>query len=610
MLPFMNDNPIVYLTKTMWRFARGNRSRVVLYVGLFVVANTVSLLQPLAVAKALNTIQADGISPHTLPTILLWLFLLPILDFVFWAFHGPARVLEMENAFLVRSNYKEHLLSGTLTLPLEWHTDRHSGDTIDKIEKGTRALYQFTENGFQLIQAVAKFTGSLVALIIFDWSSLVMVGIVVSLVLYLVVLFDRRLVPQYHQLNQLENKISEKIYDALSNISTVVILRVERLIERDIVKALLKPLALFRKNIRINEWKWFTASMGAGSLQFLVLGLFLVLSVSHGKEVLVGTVFALFSYTNRINDVFFTVAYLYSDIVRERASVANAEEISRSFPTQKDEESKTLHQWENCRIHHLSFSYDSTHEQQHLRDIEIGWRRGEKIAVIGESGSGKTTFLKIIRGLYTPNAGIVELDGKALPNGFVSMSEDIALIPQDPEIFATTIRENITMGLDHSDEDVVRYATLARFTSVLKRLPRGLDSSVVEKGVNLSGGEKQRLALARGLLASEEKSILLLDESTSSVDAGNEMAIYENIFSHYRDKTIIASIHRLHLLQMFDIIYVFDQGSIVARGAFQELLNTSPCLLGSGNSTRKRAGVDRMIKKCQDSLLVSITFFS
>jgi ABC-type multidrug transport system fused ATPase/permease subunit len=573
----MSKNPIFYLTKTMWRFAQGNRPRVILYVALFVGANLISLLQPLAVAKALNIIQTQGINEATLSSILLWLLLLPTLDCIFWALHGPARVLEMRNAFLVRANYKQYLLSGTLKLPLEWHTDHHSGDTIDKVEKGTRALYQFSENGFQIIQAAAKFFGSLIALALFDWSSLIIVALIVSGVFYLVVLFDRRLVPQYRVLNHFENKISAKIYDALSNISTVVILRVEQLIERDIMQAIKKPLVLFTKNIRLNEWKWFSASMGAGSLQFLVLGLFITLTVYRGEEVLVGTIFALFSYTNRINDVFFAFAYLYSDIVRQRESVKNAEEIAQVFPTSIDQESQRLHQWNMCRVHHLHFSYDATRQdRQHLNDIEMSWRRGEKIAVIGESGSGKTTFLKIIRGLYTPSSGVVELDGKALSNGFVSMSEDIALIPQEPEIFATTIRDNITMGLDRTEEDILRYVALARFASVVKRLPHGLDSSVVEKGVNLSGGEKQRLALARGLMASEEKSILLLDESTSSVDASNELAIYEHIFEVYKDKTIIASIHRLHLLQMFDMIYVFDGGSIVAHGSFHKLLETSP----------------------------------
>lgn len=572
----MLDNPIIYLTKTAWRFAVGNRRSVVVYVTFFSLANGLSLLQPIVMAAILNTIQQHGVQAGNVWHLIGLMALLPLLDLAFWGFHGPARVLEMKNAFLVQANYRQYLLSGVMALPMEWHTDHHSGDTIDKVEKGSRALYKFTEHGFQIIESIVRFFGSLIALAIFNLNAIYLVLLVVVLAIRTILIFDRKLIPQYRELNWADNRIAAKVYDALSNISTVIILRVEKLIERDIVKAIMKPFSLYSQNIKLNEWKWFSASMSAGLLQFFVLGMYIVLAVQQGNIVLSGTLFALFTYTNRINDVFFTFAYMYNDIVRERAAVANAEEIAAAFPIHADSEAQTLHQWSTCHIQGLNFSYQqSTEPTLQLVNISLSWKRGEKIAVIGESGSGKTTFLKLIRGLHTPQSGIVSLDGKSLAHGFASMSEDIALIPQDPEIFATTIRDNVTMGVERTDAEVLEYMRLARFDSVLARLPRGLDSSVVEKGVNLSGGEKQRLALTRGLMASADKSLLLLDESTSSVDASNEIDIYEQIFTNYRDKTIIASIHRLHLLRMFDTIYLFEKGAIVARGSFDELLRTS-----------------------------------
>lgn len=572
----MWDNPIFYLTRIAWRFSRENQRQFVLYGVFFVVSNLLSLCQPMVIAYLLNLIQTEGVRSGNIVQLLALMAVLPLLDFFTWCFHGPARVMERKNAFLVKANFRKHLLSGTMALPMEWHVDHHSGDTIDKIEKGSNAVYQFTEHGFLIIEAIVRTVGSLVALALFDLNAIWVVALLGFIAIRIILVFDKRLVPQYRSLNTAENKIAAKVYDALSNISTVIILRVEHLIERDLVKAIWKPFGLYMRNSQLNEWKWFSASLSAGLLQFMVLSLYAVLAVYRGDALLAGTLFALFTYTNRINDVFFTFAYLYNDIVRQRTAVMNAEEISVAFPEDVDQESMTPHQWETCHVHHLSFSYSASgRTKQQLSNVELSWRRGEKIAVIGESGSGKTTFLKIVRGLHTPSTGVVELDGRPLKNGFVSMSEDIALIPQDPEIFATTIRDNITMGVDHSDEEILKYAEQARFASVIGRLPRGLDSSIVEKGVNLSGGEKQRLALARGLLASEEKSILLLDESTSSVDATNESAIYEQIFETYRDKTVIASIHRLHLLQMFDMIYMFEHGVIVAQGSFAELLKSS-----------------------------------
>lgn len=560
----------------MWRFSEGNRFQVVLFVILLVIANIISLLEPLIVAKILNSVQERGVTTADLPTygILLSLFILQVV--AFWIFHGPARVIETRNSFLVRAKYKKYLLDGTIGLPLEWHTDHHSGDTIDKIEKGTSALYRFSEQTFMFIQAAVRFVGSLIALAIFNFSTLFIVILITFLTIRIIIQFDKSLVVQYRKLNKAENKISARVYDIISNISTVIILRVEKLLSATLQKNIMQPFGLFMRNTRLNEWKWFTAALVSGTMISLVLGFYGYTAFMNGETILVGTLFALYSYTNHINEIFFNFAYLYSDTVRWRTNIQNAEELSSNFRDTANKE-KVSSLWKTCDIKDLSFSYyTEDNANLHLDNISLEIKRGEKIAVIGESGSGKTTFLKVIRGLYTPGAVTVYLDNHKLEEGFASMENDIALIPQDPEVFNTTIRENITMGIERSEADVRKFMDLANFGSVVDKLPHGLKSSVVEKGVNLSGGEKQRLALVRGLMASEDKSLILLDESTSSVDAQNEIAIYEKIFDTYKDKTIIASIHKLHLLRMFDTIYLFDRGTIKASGSFNQLLEISP----------------------------------
>ena len=570
------NNPIFFLARKMWQFSEGNHPRVILFAFLLIVANAISLLEPLIVAKILNTVQEQGISFANLHIFFILLGLFILQTILFWVFHGPARVLETTNSFLVRANYKKYLLNGTIGLPLEWHTEHHSGDTIDKIEKGTKALYNFSENSFQFIQAMVRFFGSLIALALFNFNTTFIVVFVTLIAIRIIIEFDKTLVKQYRLLNTAENKISAKIYDVISNISTVVILRVEQLLSKDLWKSIMKPFGLYVENSKLNEWKWFTASMVSGTMISFVLGFYGYMTLLHGETILVGTLFALYSYTGRINEIFYSFAYLYSDTVRWRTSIQNAEELSDNF-REIAEEGSIIHEWKICDIRSLTFSYHSQDDADlHLDNVSLSFRRGEKIAVIGESGSGKTTFLKIIRGLYAPTKVSVSLDGQELSDGFISMKNDIALIPQEPEIFATTIRENITMGVDRTEEEIRKYMDIARFSAVVERLPHGLESSVVERGVNLSGGEKQRLALVRGLMASEDKSMILLDESTSSVDAQNEIAIYENIFSTYGDKTIIASIHKLHLLRMFDTIYMFDKGIISAFGNFNQLLQSSP----------------------------------
>ena len=145
------------------------------------------------------------------------------------------------------------------------------------------------------------------------------------------------------------------------------------------------------------------------------------------------------------------------------------------------------------------------------------------------------------------------------------------MVPQEPELFSSSIRENVTFGLDYSEDQIMTVLDLAEFTKVLNDLPNGLDSIVNEKGVNLSGGQKQRLALARALLFSDDKEIVLLDESTSSVDPTSEVKIYQNIFENFSGKTFIASIHKMNLLKYFDRIIIFEKGKISDQGSFENL---------------------------------------
>ncbi len=571
------NNPLIYLTKKSWGYAKGNRRSVVLYVTLFLCANFCQLSQTFIVALVLNAIQKNGLHHDTFLTIVARLGALVAADLAFWMFHGPARVMETTNAFFVRSQYKKYLLEGVMHLPIEWHTDHHSGDTIDKVEKGSQALYNFTTDTFMIIQAIVTLVVSYVVLIFFNFSSSYIVAIALVFAFWAITRFDTILVPQYEKLFHTENTISEKVYDAISNITTVIILRVEKLVTSSIYKKLIEPRRLFVKNSQVNELKWFTATMSQSVMIFLVLITYLYHVMSVGGIIAIGTVYLLYGYVSNIGRLFFSLASMYGDIVQRKTAVMNAEELAKEFAAKKQANEIELGtNWKELSIEGLSFSYNSKEgDDQHLDNISLKIGRGKRIALIGESGSGKTTILKIIRGLYEPREYKLSLDGKPLEEGFSTISESIALIPQDPELFATTIKENITLGVDRTLKEIKQYTDLACFTAVAEQLPKKYDSSIVEKGVNLSGGEKQRLALARGLMACEDKAIILLDEPTSSVDYKNELTIYNNIFGHFKDAAIVSTIHRLNLLQLFDFIYIFANGEIIARGSFSDLLKNS-----------------------------------
>jgi ABC-type bacteriocin/lantibiotic exporter with double-glycine peptidase domain len=227
--------------------------------------------------------------------------------------------------------------------------------------------------------------------------------------------------------------------------------------------------------------------------------------------------------------------------------------------------------WRTVDIGHLTFTYqDEEKNRLHLKDVSIRLPREGKIALVGESGSGKSTLMALMRGLHTAEAHI-QCDGQPLKHGLKHLAPHVTLIPQEPEIFENTIEYNVTLETERSREEVMEDIRTAQFESVLRRLPRGLKTNIAEKGVNLSGGEKQRLALARGVFAAKTSDIILLDEPTSSVDMVNERQIYENVLKKFSDRCIVSSIHKLYLLPFFDYVYVFADGKIVDQGTPREI---------------------------------------
>ncbi|MDO8575032.1 MAG: ABC transporter ATP-binding protein [bacterium] len=578
----LKNNPLIYLTKKVWQYSVGNRKNLTLYLLMFVMANVISLMTPLIFAKIMNVVQEiitkkQLIDSNDLLTLFFLMLLLPIIQLLFWVFHGPARVIERKNAFIAEANYKKFLLAGTMAFPMEWHVEHHTGDTSDKIERGSSSLFYFSENTFGFIQMIIQLVGSYIALIYFHPPSAYLILFVILFAGYVVVKYDKILVPQYEYLNKAGNKISEKIIDAITNISTIIILRVEKHVQKAIAKKIAEPFSVYESECKTTEIKWFLVSLFSSISTILVLFSYFYGSYRAHTMIMIGTIFALYSYISNIQSLFHEFAWRYSDMVRQKAKIANAEEIANDFQAYQKIQSMTLNDnWNKLEIKSLSFSYNGEEGADlHLDDISLGIKKGERIALIGSTGSGKSTLLKIIRELYLPSGLKLYLDGKLLKNGFKSISSEVALIPQDPEIFQETIMDNITVGADYNMAEILKYTDMACFTDVAMSLPNKFDSMIKEKGVNLSGGEKQRLALARGLLASHDKAIVLLDEPTSSVDVITEEKIFKNIFGTFTDKAIICSLHGLHLLPLFDKIYYFDNGKIIAEGKFDELLKSS-----------------------------------
>jgi len=572
-------NPYISLLQTAWRYARREKRRYILVYAMFVGANLAYAMNPLLFGWFVNKIQFNR--TNILHYTLLYVGGYIGLKFLQWCFHGPARVMERTLAFNLSRNFLQEKFHQVLHLPVKWHQDHHSGSTINRVRKAYESLREFFDRGFMYVYALGKFAFSVTAMLLFSplyGSIAVCMGI---FTIFIIRTYDKPFVKALDEVNEKEHIVSATLFDSLSNIITVITLRLEKSMESGLMGKVRSILSPFRKSAVVNEWKWFTAEM-------LIVCIYATIAFGYihqhwvpGSVLPLGGLTALLLYVNQFTSVFQDIAWQYTDVVVFHTNVQTAGTISTAYAEhhRPDEPGSLPEDWKSIEIARLNFShniaYDSGAHAQSLHNLHLRIQRGHRIALIGASGSGKSTLLSLLRGLYNPEPGMaLTVDGR--PEELGKLNESVTLFPQEPEIFENTLAYNVTLGLPFTEEEILQVCDSAYFSEVIRQLPQGLESDIREKGVNLSGGQKQRLALARGILAARDSDLVLLDEPTSSVDPRTEALIYEGLFKVFSDKAIVSSMHRLHLLGRFDYVYILNHGRIVDEGSFEYLRKNSP----------------------------------
>jgi ATP-binding cassette, subfamily B, multidrug efflux pump len=294
--------------------------------------------------------------------------------------------------------------------------------------------------------------------------------------------------------------------------------------------------------------------------------------VNHVEGASVGKIAEFVMYIQMLTFPVSAIGWTASMTQRAVTSQRRINEFLHTEPTIKNDSAPVKTDLQgNITISNLYFTYPHTGINA-LKDFSLQINKGDKIAVVGRTGSGKSTIAQLLLHMYEPQKGMIAYDGIPINKFDIqALRLQISYVPQDIFLFSETVRNNIRFGIDDAtDEDVVKAAKQASIHTEIEKFQQGYNTMIGERGVTLSGGQKQRISIARALI--KEPRIVIFDDCLSAVDARTEKEIIGNLYQFLNDKTAIIITHRIFSLFEFDKIIVLEEGKIVEQGTHQNLM--------------------------------------
>lgn len=584
-----NAGAIKALVAASWESTNDQRRRFYLFVVLFVVSNLFDLGVPWAIGYTLGVFVKYGFGEEAFRLGTLGVLAYVALRLAQTATHHLARYYQTTTAYSARMNMLQKIFGSFMRFPLHWHIKTHSGENLSKLHRSAGAVdMTISTYVWQVIEGVVKITFASSAIFLLDFWVAINVIVTCMITIYIMIHFNSRLTQSIRNNNGFVNKVNRICVDYLYHIVTVKTLGLEKQAEGYLAAQKNEGLGYSKRISKYSELKWGTTATGHG----LVLGtsLFIYFYGHRGVAFEIAQVYVLLDYLNRIFQAVGSFTAYYGGIIEAsiayedgRHIIEEANQIEREkiiFDVDKN--------WNTISVRDLTFSY-AVGDRPGLQDLSIDIIKGDKVALVGPSGGGKSTFLKILGGLLSPQSYTLYSDVQNdIP--ISEIGQVALLVPQEPEIFSESLYFNMTMGDDFDPAQIAKFISLCRLSGVIDKLGDGIETFLAENGLNLSVGEKQRVALARGLLRARDRELLLLDEPTSSLDPKTEKEIFLGLLSEFSDRTIITACHRLNLVPLFDKVIYVAAGVVEEVGSFSELIEKKGAFYRAWEDYQKKVG--------------------
>ncbi len=464
-----------------------------------------------------------------------------------------------------------HGIRHLFLLDMAWHERENSGNKLRRIQNGGTGLDRVIRIWFDsVIEIAINFGGAIFIISRFD---LIIAG---SMILFLLTHFIvssfliRKAARAAYVASIEDEKVTGLLFEAVSNIRSVKVMALAQPLRQLITAAMERLMAKIKTRILRFQLRSLHLRLLGWVFKFGALAL-IVVGVLKGRY----EVGFLILFNGYFNDVWNSITEL-SDISQEvtvaKYGIARMNETLAEPITVDSEENKLPfpRDWKVLSVRGVSFAYG---KNKVLSNISFDIKRGERVGVVGLSGAGKSTLFKLLLKEYETTKGNIYFDDVDLHSiSKIDYFNYISVVLQDTEVFNFSLKENITLANSRraSDEELLsRAMNIAHVTEFLEKLPNGADTLIGERGIKLSGGEKQRLGIARAVF--KEPQLLLLDEATSHLDLESEEKIKESLHSFFEHVTAIVIAHRLTTIKEMDKIILFERGRIIEMGNFEEL---------------------------------------
>ncbi|XP_070787016.1 ATP-binding cassette sub-family B member 6 [Enoplosus armatus] len=548
---------------------------VLFCLGLLGIERAINVFVPIYYKNIVNEL-TDGSSWHTLSTTVC---IYVLLKFMQGGGAGASGFVSNIRSFLwirvqqyTNRVVQVRLFSHLHALSLRWHLGRKTGDVLRSIDRGTSSINSLLSYiVFSIFPTIADIVISIIYFITYfnAWFGLI-IFVCMALYLTLTIIITEWRTKYRRDMNQQDNNAKSKAVDSLLNFETVKYYNAESYEVRRFEDAILK--------YQVSEWKTQASLAFLNQTQNLIIGLGLLAGsllcayfVTEGRFmvgdfVLFGTyIIQLYTPLNWFGTYYRMIQNSFIDM----------ESMFKLF--QEEEEVKDvvnagnfIYNLGKVEFENIYFSY--TNGKEILKDVSFTVHPGQTVALVGPSGSGKSTIIRLIFRFYDVQGGCISIDGQDISKvKQQSLRAHIGVVPQDTVLFNDTIQDNIRYGrISASDQEVEEAAIAADIHDKIMTFPEGYGTQVGERGLKLSGGEKQRVAIARTILKAPQ--IILLDEATSALDTQTERNIQASLAKVCANRTTVVVAHRLSTIIGADQILVISDGRIAERGRHEELL--------------------------------------